>query len=167
MRRLYFLLPNLSVTRKVFDELLLQRVDDRHIHIISDDDVSLGDLPRASLLQRSDFIPAMERGVALGGGAGIVAGLVSLAFPGIVIPGGALLGLGLVGAVVGAWVGGMIGMDVPNTRTRQFQSELTQGHILVLVDVPKGRVEEVQESIRKHHSDVSFAGTEPTIPAFP
>ncbi|HEB86404.1 MAG TPA: DUF1269 domain-containing protein, partial [Gammaproteobacteria bacterium] len=30
MRRLYFLLPDLDVTHKVVDELLLARVDERH-----------------------------------------------------------------------------------------------------------------------------------------
>jgi hypothetical protein len=37
----------------------------------------------------------------------------------------------------------------------------------MLVDVPKDRVETIQESIRKHHPEVDFEGTEPTIPAFP
>jgi hypothetical protein len=35
MRRLYFLLPDLAVTRTVVDELLLARVEERHIHIIA------------------------------------------------------------------------------------------------------------------------------------
>lgn len=67
MRRLYFLLPDLETTHKVVDELLLARVEERHLHVIAAEGVALGDLPKASLLQKSDFIPAMERGVALGG----------------------------------------------------------------------------------------------------
>lgn len=167
MRRLYFLLPNLDITHTVVNELLLARVDERHIHIIAREGTSLEDLPEATLLQKSDFVPAMERGVAMGGATGVVAGVVALAFPGVVIGGGALLAMGLAGAGMGAWLGGMIGMDVENTHIRQFESAIQGGQILVLVDVPKARVESIQELIRKHHADADFEGTEPTIPAFP
>ena len=43
----------------------------------------------------------------------------------------------------------------------------SQQKILVLVDVPKDRVDDIQSSVKKHHSDADFEGTEPTIPAFP
>jgi hypothetical protein len=167
MRRLYFLLPDLGVTHTVVDELLLARVDERHIHIIAKEGTPLGDLPEASLIQKSDFVPAMERGVAMGGATGVVAGLAALAFPGVVIGGGALLAMGLAGAGMGAWLGGMIGMDVENTHIRQFENAIQSGEILILVDVPKDRVNSIQDLIKKHHPDVDFEGTEPTIPAFP
>lgn len=167
MRRLYFLLPNVEVTHKVVDELLLARVEERHIHIIAREGVALGDLPEASLLQKSDFIPAVERGIALGGATGVLAGLAAVAMPGIVIAGGALLAMSLLGAGMGAWLGGMIGMDVDNTRVKEFQSAIEKGEILVLVDVPKDRVSEIEGLVRKHHPDADFEGTEPTIPAFP
>ena len=167
MRRLYFLLPDLDVTHKVVDELLLARVEERHIHVIAKEGTPLKDLPEASLIQKSDFVPAVERGVAMGGATGIAAGLVAIALPGVVIAGGALLAMGLAGAGMGAWLGGMIGMDVENTHIKQFESAIQAGQILVLVDVPKDRVDDIQSSVKKHHSDADFEGTEPTIPAFP
>ena len=167
MRRLYFLLPDLDVTHKVVDELLLARIEERHIHVIAKEGTPLKDLPEASLIQKSDFVPAVERGVAMGGATGIAAGLVAIALPGVVIAGGALLAMGLAGAGMGAWLGGMIGMDVENSHIKQFEKAIKEGHILVLVDVPKDRVDEIQESVKKHHSDADFEGTEPTIPAFP
>jgi len=167
MRRLYFLLPDLAVTRTVVDELLLARVEERHIHIIAKEGTPLQDLPEASLIQKSDFVPAMERGIAMGGATGIVAGVVALAFPGVVIGGGALLAMGLAGAGMGAWLGGMIGMDVENSHIHKFEEAVKAGQILVLVDVPKDRVDGIQALIKKHHANVDFEGTEPTIPAFP
>ena len=167
MRRLYFLLPDLDVTHKVVDELLLARIEERHIHVIAKEGTPLQDLPEASLIQKSDFVPAVERGVAMGGATGIAAGLVAIALPGVVIAGGALLAMGLAGAGMGAWLGGMIGMDVENTHIKQFESAIQRGQLLVLVDVPKDRVDEIQASVKKHHSDADFEGTEPTIPAFP
>ena len=167
MRRLYFLLPDLDVTHKVVDELLLARIEERHIHVIAKEGAPLGDLPEASLIQTSDFVPAMERGVALGGATGIVAGLAAIAMPGVVIAGGALLGIGLVGAGMGAWLGGMIGMDVENTHIKQFEEAIQSGQILVLADVPKDRIDEIQAMVKKHHPEADFEGTEPTKPAFP
>ena len=167
MRRLYFLLPDLGVSRKVVDELLLARIEEKHIHVIAKEGTELGELPEATLVQKSNFIPAMERGVAMGGATGIVAGLVAVAIPGVVIAGGALLAMGVAGAGMGAWLGGMIGMDVENTHIRQFENAIQAGQILMLVDVPKDSVETIQQSIRKHHPEVDFEGTEPTVPAFP
>ncbi len=167
MRRLYFLLPDLDTTHKVVEELLLSHVEERHIHIIAKEGIPLGDLPQATLLQRSDFIPAVERGVALGGAAGVLAGLTALAVAGVVTAGGALLASGLVGAGMGAWLGGMIGVDVENTQIKKFHEAIEKGEILVLVDVPKDNVTAIQTLVKKHHPEVDFEGTEPTIPAFP
>lgn len=167
MRRLYFLLPDLDMAHKVVDELLLARVEERHIHVIAKEGTPLADLPEASLIQKSDFVPAVERGVAMGGATGVVAGLAALAFPGVVIAGGALLAMGLAGAGMGAWLGGMIGMDVGNTHIKQFEEAVQGGQLLILVDVPKDRVDDIQNLVKKHHADADFEGTEPTIPAFP
>ena len=167
MRRLYFLLPSLNATHQVVDELLLARITEKQIHVIAREGTELGDLPEASLIQKSDFVPAVERGTALGGATGVVAGLVAIAMPGVVVAGGALLAMGLAGAGMGAWLGGMIGMDVENSHVKQFEEAIQGGQILMLVDVPKDSVEPIQDSIRKHHPEVNFGGTEPTIPAFP
>jgi hypothetical protein len=119
------------------------------------------------LVQKSDFVPALERGVALGGATGVLAGLAAVAMPGVVIAGGALLAMGLAGAGMGAWLGGMIGMDATNSHIKQFEESINAGQILVLVDVAKDRVEEIEAMVKKHHPDADFEGTEPTIPAFP
>ncbi len=167
MRRLYFLLPDLDITHKVVDELLLARIEERRIHVIGKDGLALADLPEASLVQKSDFVPALERGVALGGATGVLAGLAAVAMPGVVIAGGALLAMGLVGAGMGAWMGGMIGMDATNSQIKQFEEAVNAGQVLVLVDVAKDRVGEIETLVKKHHPDADFEGTEPTIPAFP
>ena len=61
MRRLYFMLPDKEITNTVVDELLLKRIDDHHIHVVAKEGTPMGDLPEANLLQKSDFIPAVER----------------------------------------------------------------------------------------------------------
>jgi len=168
MRRLYFLVEDIDCVRKVVEELLLARIDEHHIHVIAKEGVALEELPEASLLQKSDFIPAVQRGIAIGGATGILAGLVAIALPGgLVLGGGALLATSLLGVGVGAWLSGMIGMDAPNTRLKQFEGAIEKGEFLLLVDVPKERVGEIEALIKEHYDKAEIEGTEPTIPAFP
>jgi hypothetical protein len=164
---LYFLLPDVDTARKVVDELLLARIEERHIHVLAKEGTELQDLPEATLFQKSDFVHAVERGLALGGGTGAVAGIAAIAIPGMVLGGGAILGIALAGAGMGAWLSGMIGMDVPNTRLDEFESAINEGSILMMVDVRKEQVEQVSQSVKGHHPEADMHGTEPTIPAFP
>jgi len=168
-RRIYFLLPSVGSARQVVNELLLARIDDHHIHVMAREGTSLGDLPQANLLQRSDFIHGVEIGLSVGGATGIVAGLIAVAFPpqGIVLGGWTMLVMALAGALIGAWVAGMIGTDIPNSQLREFTTAVADGQILMMVDVPKSKVANVTEMIRKHHPEADMHGVEPTIPAFP
>ena len=43
MRRIYFLVPDLKTASTVTDELLLARIEERHIHIVAPDGTELGD----------------------------------------------------------------------------------------------------------------------------
>jgi hypothetical protein len=169
MRRLYFMVPDIDTANTVVDELLLKRVDDHHIHIVAKEGTPMGDLPEANLLQKSDFIPAMERGLAVGGITGVLAGIAAVTFPpaGLVLGGGAILGTSLAGAGFGAWISGMIGMDVPNTQIKKFEGAIEKGEVLMMIDIPKTRVEEIEALIQQHHPDADMGGTEPHIPAFP
>lgn len=169
MRRIYFLVPDIDVTKRIVDELLLARIEEKHIHVIAKRGTPLENLPEASLLQKSDFIPAVEQGLALGGTTGMLAGLVAVVIPpaSTVIAGGILLAGALAGAGVGAWLGGMVGMNVGNRRIKEFEDAIEAGHFLVLADVPAGRVEEIEERVKQHLPEVEVESTEPKIPAFP
>jgi hypothetical protein len=169
MRRIYFLLPSVDTAHKVVDELLLARIDEHHIHVIAKEDTPMGDLPQASLAQKSDVVPALERGIAVGGVTGILAGLVAVTFPpaGLALGGGALLAIALAGTGFGAIMSTMIGVSAPNSRFKQFEDAINNGEILMLVDVPKARVDEIENLVKQHHPDADIEGTEPTIPAFP
>ena len=169
MRRLYFLIPDVDSAKVIVDELLLARIEERHIHIAASDHHVLTEahLPEANLLQESDFVPAVERGLAVGGATGVLAGIAAVAIPGVGLAGGAILGIGLAGAGVGAWVSSMIGISAPSSRLTEFEKAIEQGNLLMMVDVPKARVDEITTLVRKHHPEAHIEGTEPVIPAFP
>ena len=169
MRRIYFLLPDVDVARKVVDELLLARIDEHHIHVIAKEGTPMEDLPEASLAQKSDVMPAVGRGIAVGGATGILAGVVAVTFPpaGLALGGGAILAMGLAGSGFGVMMSTMIGVSVPSSRLKQFEDAVNKGEILMLVDVPKARVDEIEAMVKQHHPDADIEGTEPTIPVFP
>jgi hypothetical protein len=163
------MVPDINTAKIVVDELLLKRVDEHHIHVVAKEGTQMGDLPEANLLQKSDFIPAMERGLAVGGITGVLAGIAAVTFPpaGLVLGGGAILGTSLAGAGIGAWISGMIGMDVPNSQIEKFEDAIEKGEVLMMIDIPKERVEEIEALVQQHHPDADMGGTEPHIPAFP
>ena len=171
MRRLYYLLPDGETARKVTDELLKAHIPERRIHVIAKDEevIHEHELSEAGLLQESDIIPAMERGVALGGATGVLAGIAAVTIPAVGLGqgGGAILLTGLAGAGFGAAVGPMIGISVPNRKLDEFQDAIERGELLMMVDVPAEREDEIRDMVRQHHKDVEIAGTEPEISPFP
>lgn len=168
-RRLYFLLPSIERARQVVNEMLLARIEERHIHVLAKAGTPLEQLPEATLLQKSDFVHGLEQGLAVGGATGVLAGLVAVSLPsaGLVLGGGALLGIALAGAGIGAWVSGMIATDVPSSRLKEFQHAIADGQLLMMIDVPKSQVDTVTAMIKRHHPEADMHGIEPTIPAFP
>jgi hypothetical protein len=169
MRRIYFLLPNIEVTRNIVDELLLARIEERHIHVIAKEGTPMEDIPEASLLQKSDFIPALEKGVLGGASTGLLAGLVATAIPasGLVLGGGILLAMTAAGATVGGLMSSMVGISIPSGRLEKFEEAVKAGEILMLVDVPRKRVNEFEELVKIHHPSADIEGTEPMVPPFP
>jgi hypothetical protein len=164
MRRIYFLAPNIETTHKIVEELHSEGIEDRHIHILAKRDTPLEGLHEAGVTIKTDFIPAVERGIALGGTTGLLAGLIGLRFAGFIIAGGPLLGVILAGATIGTLAGGLSGMNSGNSRLKKFEEAIEQGELLVLVDIPRDRIETISRLIIKHHPEAEFEGLEPILP---
>ncbi|MGZ8227837.1 MAG: DUF1269 domain-containing protein [Methylococcaceae bacterium] len=164
MRRIYFLVPDIATTHKIVDELRAEGIEDNHIHILAKRDTPLEDMPEAGVSIKTDFIPALERGVALGGTTGLLAGLVALRFAGFAIAGAPILGIIMAGATIGSLMGGLAGMNSGNSRLERFEEAIEQGALLVLLDIPKNRIDAITRLITKHHPEASFEGIEPLLP---
>lgn len=169
-RRIYWLLPDLASARRTMDDLLLARISEPHIHFVAREGTDLSGLHAANVLQSSDVIRAAQAGLVIGGAVGAVLGvLVALFFP-IFGPSpewGMVAVLSIIGAGFGAWASSMIGVSTPNNRLRRFQGAIEQGQILLMVDVPHGRVDEIEARLQALHPEAHLEGVEPNIPAFP
>ena len=168
MKRIYFLVPNIGTTKKIVDDLLLARVSEGNIHVLAKRDTPLDDLPEASFLQKSDFIPALEQGMLVGGLAGIVFGLAAVTYASnLHLNGSMVLLSALIGVGFGAWVFSMVGSSIGNRRLKQFAEAIENGDFLMMVDVPSQRVDGVEQMVKDKHPRAHYEGVEPNIPAFP
>ncbi|WP_295623375.1 hypothetical protein [uncultured Nitrosomonas sp.] len=58
-------------------------------------------------------------------------------------------------------------MSVGNRQTKEFEDEIEAGKLLVLVDVPTDRVNEVEDRVKQHLPQVEVEQIEPRVPSFP
>ncbi len=60
-RRLYFILPDVEISRKVEDDLLLARITEHQMHFLGKRGTDMQDLPEASQIQKTDIIHGFFR----------------------------------------------------------------------------------------------------------
>ncbi len=159
-RRLYFVLPDVDSARRTADDLLLARVEDRHMHFLARRGTDLGELREAGYFMKSDALHGAGVGAGLGALGGMLLGAAIVFFPlegTQPHPGAAFIAV-LIGCALGAWVASMAGSSVPNSRLRQFQQDIEAGKVLMMVDVPHGRVDGVREIVTARHPEAVPAG---------
>jgi hypothetical protein len=168
-RRLYFLLPDVESARRTADDLLLARVEDRHMHFLARRGTDLAELHEAGYLIKTDFVHGAGVGLGLGalGGAVLGAALVFYPIEGTHPHPLAFFIAVLVGAVIGTWVASMVGASVPNSKLRQFQREIELGKVLLMVDVPLDAVDDIRAVVTGRHPEAVAAGQVRPYPVFP
>lgn len=168
-RRLYFLLPNIRSTKIVHNDLLLSKIEERHMHVIAKEGIDLEDLPEAGIRQKSDLVHGFQLGLILGGLTGMILSSIAIMMD-MIVPGieiWSVISLTLGGSFLGAFAATMIAVNVGNTRLAQFRHDIEAGRILFMVDVPFNKVKETIELVRGHHPEADMRGIDPQIPAFP
>jgi hypothetical protein len=168
-RRLYFLLPDVISARQTANDLLLARVEDRHMHVLAKRGTELGELHEANALQKSDIVHGAELGLVIGGAGGLVLGLFLVFSPpeGLELQLVVILAAMIAMALIGAWIASLVGASVPNTRLRQFEPDIEAGKVLLMVDVRPARIAEVRDLVRRRHPEATGGSIEETLPAFP
>lgn len=163
-RRLYFMLPDVKSAHRMMDELLLARVEARHIHFLAKPGISLGDLPVATVSQRTDTIYGGEMGLALGAAMGLIGGTLAVQFPPwhYPVPMFAIAITTVVGALSGAWWTSLVATGIPNSNLKQFEAQFEQGQVLMIVSAPFHKIQEIHERIAKAHPEAVYSGTWPT-----
>jgi hypothetical protein len=139
--RCVFSTPDMEHARAAMRAALDAGIDDDDICFVARDDIELENIPDHRMTGRTDFVPSAFRGVACGGGAGLLLGLLAAAVPplGVTLAGAGVAAV--AGAAVGGWTGALIGSEVPDVIHRKFGGEIASGHILVILDADRDRLE--------------------------
>ena len=168
MKRLCFVSPDVEHTRHVVADLRDNGIPEKHIYVVAKEGIELEDLPDAGP-ESNDFLPAYERGVAIGGAGGLLAGLFALSIPsaGLVVAGGTVLLFGLYGAGFGGLLSALAGASFPSSRLAQFEDDIERGRLLVMADVPRDMVEHFEDVVRRLDPEVEVMGIEPPAPIIP
>ncbi len=147
-RRLYFVLPDMQSARSMLNEMLLARIECRHIHFLARRGTLPPELPEASVLQKTDIVHGAQLGVVIGAFVGMAAGGLLVLFPpeGVTLKLFTVLVIALGGAFFGAWASSMVASSVPNSRLKAFERDIESGKVLMMVDVPMRRVQEICDS---------------------
>jgi outer membrane lipoprotein SlyB len=90
-------------------------------------------------------------GGAIGGVAGLLAGLGALAIPGIgpIVAAGPIAAT-LTGAVGGGLVGGLVDMGIPQERGEFYEGKVREGRILAVVDAGGDKVNDAARIMRDY-----------------
>jgi hypothetical protein len=163
MRRIYFVVPDYSHARRIVAELEAASIPAAQMHTLADNQ-DLAGLPPVTAGQRQDRVWLWER----------LAWNADLAIFFL-----ALLGLGLalyLGSVAGAMVAAFIMLTsfvlgerfatvVPHAHLDEVRAALAHGEIVLMVDVPKSRVREVEQTVTRQHPETAVGGIGWTLPA--
>lgn len=168
-RRMYYVMPDLASARRTMDDLLLARVEERHIHFLAKHGTSMDGLHEANVLQTTDLVHGAQLGLVIGavlgcagGGLLVLLGLAMEQWQIAVVAGATILG-----ALFGAWVSSMVGSAVPNSRLKSFEGLIEDGQILLMLDVPERKLEAIKVVLDERHPEAQDRGVEPHIPVFP
>lgn len=157
-RRLFFVMPDADHALATIGDLERTGIERTHVHAIAGPGVDAKPLPAATSQQQHDGAWRLERllwnanlwifAVALAGG---IASLYYDSTPGIVLSVAVMLGT----LATGAWAA----IQVPDTHLDEFREALKHGEVLLMVDVPRGRVREIEEMVARRHPEAVAGGS--------
>lgn len=166
-RRLYFILPDVASAHATLDDLLLARVNANRIHFLARSNTKMGDLPEATVSERSDLIDGWEIGMGLGALLGLLLGIAAISVPvwwyTQPIPTFTTLAIcTLVGFIGGGFWTAVVASTIPNVRLKPFEKQIAEGKVLMMVLVPFHRINDVRALVLKKHPEAAYSGTWPT-----
>ena len=164
-RRLYFLFSDTGQARSAVADLDGLGVDREHMHVLARPGVDLSGLPPATERQRSDLLKRLEQ--TLWGGNLLLFGA---AFAGLVLAVvfGSVIGMVLAVAVmiISFVSGALFALRMPMVHLDEFHEALRHGELLLMVDVSRDRVDDVEELMRHRHPEAVTGGSGWTPDAF-
>lgn len=163
-RRLYFLFPSPKTAETAVKELIQLGIRRDYIHTLARDDVDISGLPSITPRQRYGLRERLARVywnselivffLAL---AGLLTAIALNSLSGVAVA--------LIAMTASFLSGAFYATHVPDTTLSDFKEALAHREVLLLVDVPRQRIAEVEANIHKHHPAAVAGGSSWTIDA--
>lgn len=170
MKRLYYLFSGTQPARAISDDLHGAGINDGQLHFLSKDSSGLQSsrVHGTTLLDVKDIPHTTTWGAIMGLGLGIVIGLYFMATDaGSLMTVSAFFLVCVMFTLMGAWVGGFIGMSMDNHHIARFHNAIEQGDTLLMVDTYNDEEERQFKQVMRHkHSEARFEGEEDNYRVF-
>ena len=164
-RRLYFLFSDTSQARSAVADLDGLGVDSGHMHVLARPGTDLSSLPPATERQRRDVLKRLDKSLWGGNlalfGIAFVALVMAAVFSSVI---GMVLAIAVM--IVSFVSGALFALHLPATHLDEFHEELRHGELLLMVDVSRDCMEDVEELIRRRHPEAVTSGSVWTPDAF-
>ncbi|MES9872876.1 MAG: DUF1269 domain-containing protein [Candidatus Sedimenticola sp. 6PFRAG7] len=149
MQRLFILLPDTETCSQVVVELQGLGVAKRQLHVIASLSKTVDNLPVANVLQKTELIHGVIKGLVIGGIAGLSGGLLLLNYPpaGLTVENAVIPVAAAGGALMGAVVSALISSREHNRRLDPYQLSIEQGKLLLLADVPRCDTDKIRNLV--------------------
>ena len=143
---------NTMQAEKAVDDLQRQGFNKEDISIVArESSARRGGRSRGDMEAGQDISGGIATGSAIGGVAGLLAGVGALAIPGLgpVVAAGPIAAA-LSGAVTGGIAGGLIDWGIPEDAGQRFEQRVREGKILALVRKDDSKINEAADILRRH-----------------
>ncbi|EON93724.1 hypothetical protein MARLIPOL_02335 [Marinobacter lipolyticus SM19] len=160
MKRLFYLVDSIDSVQNISDDLHQRGVTDWRFHIVSKDEAGLYThrLHSASVLDKTDLPRFVERGMLIGALFALFFVVPLALWGGLEWPMAAYVAMGAFAIIAGGWLGGFGGISTENYRIRKFHGDIEAGRYLVMVDVPKKHVSQMEELMALNHPEAELQG---------
>jgi hypothetical protein len=137
MKRLYYLSSSIESVEQVSNDLHEKGITDWNFHIISKDEAGLYShhLHSASLIQRTDVVRFVERGLISGGGLAVLFMMPLTYIEAFTF--NVWLAVSFFCVLFGSWAGFIGGISQENYKISRFHDHISAGQYLIMIDVDK------------------------------
>jgi hypothetical protein len=156
-RRIYFSFPSAEQARRVIAELETAGVNRDHIHTIARPDVGIADLPVANETQCRDRVWFWDR-VFWYGNLAYFAVALAAAVLALYLGSPGWASVAALMAVALVILGKRFVVKPPHIHLSELRLPIAHGEVILLVDVPRSRVHEIEQAVSRHHPETGLGG---------
>ena len=164
LRRIYFVIPDTMHARRIVGEIQAAGIKREQIHALAREGVDLAGLPGSTPAQHDDRVWRLDKlfwsaDLILFGIAAV--GLIAAAAMASVTGGVVALAIMLATFLLGRH----FATRVPHVHLSEFQGALAHGEVLLMIDVARQQVREIEQLVSRHHPEASVGGIGWSMPA--